>query len=158
MYKKCANYNICRGTSPDWWHKEICVGCDLYFGSWKKGKCILTRKNSECPICLEEKECVEQPKCEHYICITCFRKIYLGEIDEDEVEQKIGKEPEHPYEEILNENNLDYDDLLKDSRFDIDKSLIEQWEIESDVYFRSKEMLSEQYCTCTCPLCRVVHE
>jgi hypothetical protein len=43
-------------------------------GSLTVGKGILEFiDNHECAICMETKRCVSQPKCNHFICIDCFK-------------------------------------------------------------------------------------
>ena len=102
-YIKCQNYNLCKEKIQSWMGNR-CMSCDVTFGEWNDGKGILKEyPEHECPICLEIKTCFEQPKCKHTICSSCFRIIYFGDIPEELIESKIGKEPEHPYENILDQ-------------------------------------------------------
>jgi hypothetical protein len=79
---KCMNYLICNEGLPDWWwdckNNYLCTNCDMLFGPFNNGKGILEIKMAECPICLEEKKCVTQPRCHHCVCIKCFKRCYYG--------------------------------------------------------------------------------
>ena len=45
-------------------------------------------------------------------CFDCFRVIYFGEVSDQIIESRIGKEPEYPYQDILDQNkNMDYCDI-----------------------------------------------
>lgn len=156
---KCKNYKVCRSVLPKWWRDckgdYICIDCDIKFGKWKNGKCILKEfPNHTCPICLEKKTCFEQPQCEHSICDKCFRCIYFGDIPEEIIEVKIGKEPEHPYENILSQYetlSLDYDDLTDPIKYPLTK----QWEIDINKWREQEEKLIEELSTNKCCLCRI---
>lgn len=80
---KCKNYIICNEDIPiSFIHKNeyICTSCDINFGPWRggKGKLKILEKN-DCIICYENKEQIELPKCNHSLCIDCFKKIYYKE-------------------------------------------------------------------------------
>ena len=105
---KCKNYLLCRALLPKWWFdcKEnyLCTNCHILFGTWgnanagNTGKGVLEiRENIECPVCCETTQGISQPKCDHFVCIDCFKRCYYGE----EIEQ-----PPFPYPEIEEE----YDD------------------------------------------------
>ena len=147
ILQKCQNYKLCQETIPIW------MG-----DGWRKGKETLKEySDHECPIYLETKLCFEQPKCEHSICADCFRIIYFGEIPNKIIEQKIGKELEHPYQDILDNFDtlqLDYCDLEDYEKY----SLTEEWNKLSDIYYKSKEILIENLCTMKCCLCRISNE
>lgn len=63
----------------------------------------------ECCICLETLECVAYPKCEHYVCISCFKRCFHGKKHKDnymsdELDDNINDtDDENEYE---NEKNL----------------------------------------------------
>ena len=87
---KCKNYIICEAVLPKWWFDcnrgYLCINCDVMFGTWGSGeykhigKGILEMSNNlECPICLEIKECISQPRCNHSVCISCFKRCYYGD-------------------------------------------------------------------------------
>jgi hypothetical protein len=50
-------------------------------GEYKNvGKGILEMSNNlKCPICLEIKEYISQPICNHSLCISCFKRCYYGD-------------------------------------------------------------------------------
>jgi hypothetical protein len=106
---KCKNYIICECVLPKWWFdckgSYLCTNCHMMFGTWKSGndqhygKGILeVNSNLECPICLEVKECISQPRCNHWLCISCFKRCYYGDDN---------GEPIFPYPDIEDEY---YDD------------------------------------------------
>uniref|UniRef100_A0A6C0AE39 Uncharacterized protein n=1 Tax=viral metagenome TaxID=1070528 RepID=A0A6C0AE39_9ZZZZ len=87
---KCKNYILCDTVLPDWWFDckvcYLCTHCHMSFGSWKSGETekkgkgeLAQHENVECIICLENKLCVEQPCCDHKICVNCFKRCYYGE-------------------------------------------------------------------------------
>ena len=93
------------------------------------------------------------PKCEHAICIQCFRDCYYGKYDEPDF--PYSKDIEEEYEEYggMREEYGDYDDL-----YDAPKSFLEQYplirEYEEECnrrYDRQDEMISVNS---RCPLCR----
>ena len=149
--KKCQNYNLCKEKIPDWMNR--CLSCDVTFGEWKGGKGILEEyPDYECPICLENKTCFEQPKCKHPICTSCFQLIYFGSVPDELIESRIGKEPEHPYQDILDQSDLDYDDIEADlERY----PLSAEWRIREDIWYNLKESLIEELSNGKCCLCRV---
>ena len=73
--KVCGNYkhqnmlDCCSGR---------CLNCDIFLGEWQGGKGNLDFKTIElCYICLEENiEGVSMPKCDHFICVECFKKCF----------------------------------------------------------------------------------
>ena len=100
---KCKNYKVCESILPDWWweckEKYLCTNCDILFGSWgdKKGKGELKFNNNiECPICYETNEGVTYPNCEHYICISCFKRNWYGNKNNE-------NKPKFPYPELEDE-------------------------------------------------------
>lgn len=108
---KCKNYIICETVLPKWWFEcegcYLCTDCHMMFGTWESGeskhigKGILEISNNlECPICLEIKECISQPRCNHSLCISCFKRCYYGD-------ESIEGKPIFPYPDIEDEY---YDD------------------------------------------------
>lgn len=80
---KCKNYDVCNTMLPKIWYEynniEICYKCNCLFGNWRGGKNILNQLNIiKCPICLEYKKGISQPRCEHYLCIDCIKRCYYG--------------------------------------------------------------------------------
>lgn len=73
---QCKNYKLCQNMIP--FNKCLCICCDLIFGEWNGGNKneLQTYGNYKCSYCLIIKETIEQPKCEHMICIKCYRTCY----------------------------------------------------------------------------------
>lgn len=150
--KECENYKLCKSKITVWLGKR-CTGCEVRFGEWHGGKGKLKEyEKQDCPICLENTTCFEQPKCSHPICSNCFRIIYLGELPDDLVEARIGKEPENPYQHVLDHTELDYDDLKSDPE---KYPLYAEWEKIDDDWLDQKEDLINELCTHKCCLCRI---
>ena len=80
---KCPNFKVCNTLNPQCildCHNGRCYQCNMLFGNWNKsGGCgnLNFIDNIECPICFENKEGVCMPRCDHYICIDCFKRIYF---------------------------------------------------------------------------------
>lgn len=164
MYSKklrCANYEICYPEDPDgeylpdWWHtwvngKPLCMNCHAAFGTWTQyggikhtGKGTLDFKdNTECPVCLDTTRCVSQPRCDHYICLGCFRRCYYS------VPQEL---PECPFPEMRDE----FDDDPDNEKWRTEYPEMGEWDdevnrlidIQDDQYAREKYLRA-------CPLCR----
>jgi len=97
---KCKNYELCGTVLPKWWYgckgKYICTNCHMSFGTWGSGANARTGKgvleisnNVECPICFETKKGISYPRCEHTVCIDCFKICMWG----DDSEQNLRKCP-----------------------------------------------------------------
>ena len=155
---KCKNYIICETVLPKCWFgyvgRYLCDGCDTMFGTWSSGgiknvgKGILeTTNNLECPICLEIKECISQPRCNHSSCISCFKRCYYGD------ENNEGR-PIFPYPDIEDEY---WDDVRdeKNIKWYIDYPLIkifyeeyDNWDNEKNAKYENEKNLR------ICPVCR----
>ncbi|MFK5969594.1 MAG: hypothetical protein QM487_05670 [Candidatus Marithrix sp.] len=150
---KCKNFDVCGGVLPSWWYNckglYICTNCDCMFGTWSSGDKKYTGKGelifsdlSECPICLKISKSVSQPRCDHTVCLSCFKRCYYG--------QEI-KQPPFPYSEDI---QLRYED--PHTEFDINEyPLIKEWDSELDrlddlsaIQFKNEEYLRK------CPICR----
>lgn len=149
---KCKNFEICDSILPDWWWScktsYICSGCDAAYGTWtsqntiKTGKGFLNFKdNIDCPICLETKRGVDQPNCNHYLCIQCFRNMYNKEYIES---------PIFPYPEIEEE----YYDNPDDPKWENEYPLLKVYEEENDEYDEKINEICENENLDKCPLCR----
>ena len=64
--------------------------------TWKKEK-FNFNTNYNCPVCLENKLCIDLPDCSHKLCIQCFRNIYFG-YNSHTIPEKPGVEPVCPKE------------------------------------------------------------
>jgi len=148
---KCKNYLICGSVLPEWWFycksSYLCTICHIMFGTWSHGtgKGILEIIDKiECPICLESRKGISQPRCEHSVCITCFKRCYFGD------ESNEG-EPIFPYSGIEDE----YQDEPQNPKWDNDYPLIkiyneehDKWEDEKNEKYENEAHLRK------CPLCR----
>lgn len=150
---KCPNFIICGESAVPLYylqcHNGLCINCDMMFGSWtsknykKTGKGILNfYENVECPICLETKRGVDQPNCNHTLCIDCFKRCYYGCYD---------NEPHFPYPHIENEYYADPDNQkwTKDypliAKYNKD---LDEWDNQRELQYEKKDHLHK------CPLCR----
>ena len=95
---KCPNFKVCNTIVPQWYldcHSGRCQSCNMFFGNWNgSGGCgnLNFVDNIECPICFENKEGVNMPRCDHYICIDCFKYIYFKDCEEEIAEQQYNNE------------------------------------------------------------------
>lgn len=149
---KCKNYQVCNTLLPLWWFNNnnnyLCTNCQIMFGDWGiiSGKGILKIiDNIDCPICLEYNKGISQPRCEHYICIECFKRCYFSEENNHDIE------PIFPYSDIEDEY---FNDNLN-PKWEKDYPLItiyneeyDKWEERCDQKYDSEEYLR------SCPLCR----
>ena len=146
--KLCENFNLCKHQLPK--DMSRCMNCDILLGEWDGGKGKLNEyTNTECPICYEITLCFEQPRCNHTICGECFRTIYFGEPSDELLEKNIGKEPIFPYEDILNNSNMDYCDFD-----DVTYPLVIEYNIQNQLYCEKRDDFIERICTEKCGLCR----
>ena len=71
---ECPNYLVCDNHCLKWTidcHNGKCVDCTVN----RLG--VLIRCTVDCPVCLEKKLGVIQPRCEHCLCAECFNKCYF---------------------------------------------------------------------------------
>ena len=153
---KCKNYILCESILPKWWFEckghYLCSECHMMFGTWGSGENAHTGKghleisnNLECPICLEIKTCIMQPRCEHIVCIDCFKRCYYGE--------KLEGEPLFPYPEI--EDEYYDDDDHTNSKWDNDYPLIKIYNEEHNKWDdKNREKYDKEEYLRNCPLCR----
>lgn len=150
---KCKNYLLCESVLPKWWFecKEnyLCTNCHMMFGTWNSGeyknigKGILdVGENIKCPICLEIKICISQPRCDHSLCIDCFKRCYYG--DES-------GEPIFPYSEIEDEYNNDPENPKWEKNYPLIKLYNEEYDKWDNM--RQDKYENEKYLR-KCPLCR----
>lgn len=152
MSNCCNNYEICENIVPTWWNdnkcNNLCLNCQMLFGFWIEhngrehiGKGLLTFiDNIECPICLETKRCVSQPRCDHYCCIECFKRCYYGR-----------EMPEFPYPEMENEYYEDMENTNYDynRKWDNYREKIDEYNKKCDIIENTNENHLRK-----CPLCR----
>jgi hypothetical protein len=147
---KCKNYKVCKEILPEWWWdckgKYLCTNCDILFGTWgdKKGKGELTFNIIECIICYETTEGVTYPNCEHYVCISCFKRNWYGS-------KNIEEEPKFPYpdleDEYYEEEEL-YEKLYNDPLIIKYNEEHNKWEDKNNLKYENEEYLRK------CPVCR----
>ena len=151
---KCKNYIICASVLPKWWFEckgnYLCTNCHMMYGTWgsgdnrHEGKGILpVNDNLECPICLEIKQCISQPRCNHFVCINCFKRCHFGDSPD---------EPTFPYsDDIENEYYNDQENPKWDNDYPLIKIFNEacdKWENDSTKKHENEKYLQK------CPLCR----
>jgi len=131
---QCKNYKVCGTVLPKWWWESkgcyLCIHCDMMFG-----KELDFIENIECPICFDYTQGVSQLKCDHMICIECFKRCY------DETE------PQFPYPELEEEYVSNPDDP-KWQHYPFIHLFYEEWN-KWDQYRKEKREK-----TLSCPLCR----
>lgn len=147
---KCKNYQICNSIlSKDWFLYKgnyLCANCHINFGTWGNGVEVHHGKgdlplhnNKECPVCLETKQGVEMPRCNHTTCIDCLKDMYRFFDEPDfpysiEIQDEYEEDPENPVWEL-------YYPLIKDYQEKIDH-------IDEIAEQPMKDYLSK------CPVCR----
>jgi hypothetical protein len=131
---KCKNYILCEIVLPKWWFEckgcYLCINCHIMYGTWgtQVGKGILEITNNlECPVCLEIKECILHPICNHSVCIDCFKQCYYGDKMHDE-------EPIFPYPNIQDE----YDDDQENIKWNNDYPLIKIYNEKFNKWYDNK--------------------
>jgi hypothetical protein len=146
---KCKNYIICETVLPEWWFDckgcYLCTNCDVMFGNWRGGKGILEMTNKlECPICLEMKESISQPRCNHSLCVGCFKRCYYGDETRD-------GEPTFPYPDIEDEYYRDEKNVKWMNDYPLIKIFNEEWNKWDD---KRIEKYYSEYHLRICPICR----
>ena len=151
---KCKNHELCGGDLSEFCFyirgKEyLCINCHMMFGTWgtQTGKGILDiSDNIECPICLEVKRSISQPKCDHTLCIECFKRCYYGDDDTE-------NEPKFPYPDI--EDEYFDDDDQENPKWENDYPLIKIYNAEWNKWNdkREEKHVNESNLR-VCPLCR----
>ena len=149
---KCKNYEMCKGMFdyrmvgssygiPGCKNYEyLCDSCYYRYGKWNGGKGELRRFDGlTCPVCLEINRCIEQPHCDHTICIQCFKNCYDG----------IFKEPTFPYTDDIKEQ---YEESEDPDSFREKYPLLIEYEEEYNRQLDAQEVMAEL--NGKCPLCR----
>jgi hypothetical protein len=150
---KCKNYELCGEVLPIWWFEckgnYLCTNCHMSYGTWESndykhiGKEVLEfNDNIECPICLEIKRGISQPRCDHLLCIDCFKRCYYGDSSD---------EPIFPYLEIEDEYYGDQENPKWDCNYPLIKIYNEEWDKWDNA--REEKYNNESYLK-KCPLCR----
>ena len=149
--EKCVYHIICNNIAPEWIlndHDKMCIYCHVNGLECKTNSSeVLIYKNKECPVCLEKKDCVQYIKCNHHICVGCYKTCFK-EYDENE--------PKFPYSDEVYDNY--YHKVKKELRYTFNKDypLIEKYESDWDDWY---EGVQEKYNNAAnlrkCPLCRL---
>lgn len=153
---KCKNYEICKCVLPKWWFEckgnYLCTNCDMMFGTWGSGENSHTGKgileisdNIDCPICLEVKKGISQPRCNHSLCVDCFKRCYYGDSSNDD------GEPIFPYPDIEDEYYDDQENIKWANDYPLIKTYNEEWIKWDDERIENYEC--ENYLQ-RCPICR----
>jgi hypothetical protein len=146
---KCKNYVLCQCVLPKWWFEckasYLCSNCDMSFGTWGEhtGKGILEISDDvECPICLEYKQGISYPRCNHTACIECFKRSMYGDNS---------GEPVFPYPDIEDE----YDEDQENIKWKTDYPLIETYNVNFNKWDdkRNKRYENDKHLR-LCPICR----
>ena len=70
----CCNFIVCNNTCDN----ITCIDCIMLFGKWRGRQEVLNTKDYEnCNICNNIGISVTRPDCEHFLCIECFKKVYI---------------------------------------------------------------------------------
>ena len=134
---KCKNHELCRYTvfAAPFKNNYLCDDCDTTYE-----KQLEIKDNIECPICLEIKRCVLQPRCSHVTCVDCFKLCYYSH----EIIRPI-----FPYSMIKDEYNED----KKNPKWK-DYPLIKIYRIELKNYIDKIKEKNKKKFLKKCPLCR----
>lgn len=135
--RSCLNSLVCNSTQENAimvTGGNLCFTCDIAF---RKTLTILEKVN--CPLCLEKQvQGVQRLDCEHYLCISCFKKAHFGSFVEPR--------PTFPYP---NQIELDIADILWDPEWKKDLLLLkyakdtEEWETRLYAAFLKDEQMRE---------------
>jgi hypothetical protein len=135
---KCKNYELCCDTvfAAPFKNNYLCDDCDNTYE-----KQLEIKENVECPICLDIKRGVLQPRCSHFTCVDCFKLCYyFYEIIE----------PKFPYPDLEDE----YDDDIHNPKWINDYPLIRPyWKELRNYNSKIKEKKKKTFLK-KCPLCR----
>ena len=97
---KCKNYKVCEDTVIEWVciceGNYLCTNCRTSFCTVEENGYLNFKNNEKCPVCNNIDECVKYPRCNHYVCIKCFKNNWYGDMMSD-------TEPQFPYPELKNE-------------------------------------------------------
>ena len=136
---KCKNYELCHYMvfAAPFKNNYLCDDCDTAYE-----KPLEIKDNIECPICLEIKRGVSQPRCSHFTCVDCFKLCYYS--------HEIIK-PKFPYPDLEDE----YEDDIHNQKWVSDEYplIIPYWAELKKYYSKIKEKGKNKFLK-ICPLCR----
>ncbi len=136
---KCKNAIVCNSFLPAWWYEPdgnyLCRMCIL-----DRGKVLPVHNNGLCLACAKVTTTVEQSKCEHALCVDCFRAIYYA--------WDMSDEPQFPYSA---EVETQYVADRENPKWRLEYPLIQKWSNDLKEWdFNKKE---RALCLRTCPVC-----
>lgn len=147
---KCPNFIICNVLLPKWvsyCHNNLCTNCDILFGLLK------ITDNIKCPICLENTKGVKLLKCNHHLCIKCFKRCYYGDDDLD-------NEPIFPYSADIEDKYFDLwaptekERIKQKNEFYQKYPLIQKYNLEYNLWDDNKQLKYESEKSLRkCPIC-----
>jgi len=151
--KKCSNYTLCGNKSPFFlldFNRGVCNECISKFGKCVENpttsdpKLKFSHTEMECPVCLQNvKLSVKNPRCSHYICLSCIKAIYW-------IEYEIPEKPEFPHPDKENEYYENPEWFLNDESVNDWKKKLGSWnEKRLEYIVQNKKYLKH------CPLCRL---
>jgi hypothetical protein len=153
--QECPNYVICQNSVPLFmleFNGGVCTDCSIRFGRCPENpntsQPVLDMIDNlqECPVCLQSSAIgVQNPRCNHYLCVSCIRTIYWYE---DNLLAEFRPEFPHPSnieEDYYNEPNL----FVNDDLITKWKKALGSWNER-----RLKFVLENKKYLKHCPICR----
>lgn len=152
---KCSNFTICNNKEPYYildFNRGVCNDCSVNFGKCIENptssipKLVFSEDSFTCPVCLQiSTKNVKNPRCSHYLCVTCMKAIYVYNISTDE----FPKEPSFPHPEKENEYYENPEWFLHDKFVISWKKQMGSWNED-----RMKYILTNKKYLKRCPICR----
>jgi len=137
---KCPNYIVCGEACLEWklhFRGGYCIECTINeYGTLQK-----TLDNVACPICFESKQGIVQPRCNHTLCVECFKECYHGKINLEDG-------PAFPFPEIQTE----YEEDPLNNKWRYFLPLIDIYESAIQIYESNEEI--RRFNLARCPICR----
>ena len=137
---KCPNYLICHQVAPEWMlncNSGRCMDSKICFK-----RTFTFQENILCVACKETKKIgSNQPKCEHFLCISCFRASYCEE-------NVFLPFPDFPYNKEIEEL---YNNTKDDPKWQKDKEMLIWTENVEFWYANHRAIIPLRYC----PVCKI---
>jgi hypothetical protein len=139
---KCPNFEACGGCKDP--SLLTCSDCTFRCLVNKKKRILKFEDGHDCPVCLEENvRCVQNINCDHYICITCFKKCHHWDVPDD-------NQPPFPYSREIED---EYDEDPEKFR---DDPIINVWQDCMATYFDEIDEKNDSRSNLRlCPVCRL---
>lgn len=131
---RCSNDALCKTTGPEW-KKGLCMRCAVF------GRALTMRAEVECPVCFDVAAGVEYPRCNHAVCVPCFKRCFC-----------YSEEPTFPYAASV---EAEYAEDPENPKWKRDYPLIAKYDREFCLWddARQEKNETERHLRC-CPLCR----